>query len=95
MTTATHRAWCNSHVDTEDGPGLCSRESEPVESFGVDVTEDDDGLAVDLWHPMRPGQERRSFTAAEARTIAAELVRAAELVEAEDTMSGSRTSSAS
>lgn len=83
MTTATHRAWCNSHVDTEDGPGLCARESEPVESFGVDVTEDDDGLALDLWHPMRPGQDRRSFTAAELRAIAAELVRAAELVEAE------------
>jgi len=31
---------------------------------------------------MRPGQERRPFTAAEARAIAAELVRAAELVEA-------------
>jgi len=79
----THRAWCNSHVDDEDGPGLCARESEPVESFGIDVTEDDDGLALDLWHPMRPGQERRSFTAAEARAIAAELVRAAELLEAE------------
>jgi len=94
MSTATHRTWCNSHVDDEDG-GLCSRESEPVDTFGVDVTKDDHGLAVDLWHPMRPGQDRRSFTAAEARAIAAELVRAAELVEAEDTMSGSRTSSAS
>jgi len=94
MTTVTHRAWCNSHVDVEDGPGLCSRESEPVETFGVDVTEDD-GLGVFVWHPMRPGQDRRPFTAGEARTIAAELVRAAELVEAEDTMSGSRTSSAS
>jgi len=50
---------------------------------GVDVTEEEDGLALDLWHPMRPGQDRRSFTAAEARAIAAELVRAAELVEAE------------
>ncbi len=82
MSTTTHRAWCNSHVDDEDGgPGFCSRESEPVDTFGVDVTEDDHGLALDLWHPMRPGQERRAFTAAEARTIAAELVRAAELVE--------------
>jgi len=78
----THRAWCNSHVDDEEGPGLCARESEPAPSFGVDITEDDDGLALDLWHPIRPGQERRSFTAREARTIAAELVRAAELVEA-------------
>ncbi len=41
-------------------------------------------LAVDLWHPTRPGQDRRSFTAAEARAIAAELVRCAELVEAEE-----------
>ncbi len=39
--------------------------------------------------------ERYSLPAAEARAIAAELVRAAELVEAEGTMSGSRTSSAS
>jgi len=31
----------------------------------------------------RPGQERRPFTAAEARVIATELVRAADLVEAE------------
>jgi len=31
---------------------------------------------------MRPGQERRPFTAGEARAIAAELVRAADLVEA-------------
>ncbi len=83
MSTVTHRAWCNSHLDTEDGPGLCSRESEPVESFGVDVTEHSHGVALDLWHPMRPGQERRPFMAAEARAIAAELVRAAELVEAE------------
>ena len=83
MTTATHRAWCNSHVDAEDGPGFCSRESEPAPSFGADITEEEDGLALDLWHPMRPGQDRRSFTAAEARAIAAELVRAAELVEAE------------
>jgi len=43
-------------------------------------TEHGHGVALDLWHPMRPGQERRSFTAAEARAIAAELVRAAELV---------------
>ncbi len=83
MSTVTHRAWCNSHVDDEDGLGLCSRESEPVESFGIDVTEDDHGLALDLWHPMRPGQNRRPFTPAEARAIAVELVRAAELVEAE------------
>lgn len=34
----------------------------------------------DVW----PGQDRRSFTAAEARGIAAKLVRAAELVEAEE-----------
>jgi len=73
---------CNSQVDDEDGPGLCARESEPVDTFGIDITEDDHGLALDLWHPMRPGQERRPFTAAEARAIAAELVRAAELVEA-------------
>ncbi len=84
MSAVTHRAWCNSHLDTEDGPGLCSRESEPVDTFGVDVTEEEDGLALDLWHPMRPGQERRAFTAAEARAIAGELVRAAELVEAEE-----------
>jgi len=32
---------------------------------------------------MRPGQDRRPFTAAEARAIAAELLRAAELVAAE------------
>ncbi len=84
MTTTTHRAWCNSHIVDEDGgPGFCSRESEPAPTFGVDVTEDDHGLALDLWHPMRPGQERRSFTAGEARAIAAELVRAAELGEAE------------
>ncbi len=83
MSVVTHRAWCNSHLDTEDGPGLCARESEPAPTFGVDVTEDDHGLAIDLWHPMRPGQDRRSFTADEARAIAAELVRAAELVEAE------------
>jgi len=83
MTTTTHRAWCNSHVDTEDGPGLCSRETEPAPTFGIDVTEEEDGLALDLWHPMRPGQDRRSFTPDEARAIAAELVRAAELVEAE------------
>ncbi len=83
MTILTHRAWCNSHLVAEDGPGLCSRESEPAPTFGVDVTEEDHGLAIDLWHPMRPGQDRRSFTAAEARAIAAELVRAAELVEAE------------
>jgi len=83
MTAVTHRAWCDSHIDLEGGPGVCSREREPAPTFGVDVTEEDHGLAVDLWHPMRPGQERRSFTAAEARAIAAELVRAAELVEAE------------
>ena len=84
MTTATHRAWCNSHIDDEDGrPGFCSRESEPASTFGVDVTEDGHGVALDLWHPMRPGQERRAFTVAEARAIAAELVRAAELIEAE------------
>jgi len=83
VTTATHRAWCNSHVDTEDGPGLCSRESEPVDTFGVDVTEDGHGLALALWHPLRPGQDRRSFTAGEARAIAAALLEAAELVEAE------------
>jgi len=83
VSTTTHRAWCNSHVEDEDGRGLCSRESEPVDTFGIDVTEEEDGLAVDLWHPMRPGQDRRSFTAGEARAIAAELVRAAELVEAE------------
>jgi len=83
VSTVTHRTFCNSHIDTEDGPGLCSRESEPAPTFGVDVTEDDHGLALDLWHPMRPGQDRRSFTAAEARAIAAELVRAAELVDAE------------
>ncbi len=83
MSTVTHRARCNSHLDTEDGPGLCSRESEPAPTFGVDVTEDD-GLGVFVWHPMRPGQERRAFTADEARAIAAELVRAAELIEAED-----------
>ncbi len=82
MTTTTHRAWCNSHLDAEDGPELCARESEPAPTFGVDVTEDDHGLALDLWHPMRPGQDRRSFTADELRAIAAELVRAAELVEA-------------
>ncbi len=82
MTTVTHRAWCNSHVDDEDGPGLCPGESEPAPSFGVDVTEEDHGLAVDLWHPMRPGQDRRSFTAAELRAIAVEMVRAADLVEA-------------
>ncbi len=82
MTAVTHRTWCNSHVDVEDGPGLCSRESEPAPTFGVDVTEDD-GLGVFVWHPMRPGQERRAFTAGEARAIAAELIRAAELVEAE------------
>ncbi len=95
MTAVTHRSWCNSHIDDEDGPGLCSRESEPAPTFGIDVTEDEGGLALDLWHPMRPGQERRSFTAAEARAIAAELLRAAELVAAEDTMPGSRTSSSS
>lgn len=72
MTTATHRAWCNSHIDDE-----------PIDTFGLDVVEEDHGLAVEIWHPMRPGQERRPFTAAEARAIAAELVRAAELVEAE------------
>jgi len=83
MSAVTHRAWCNSHIDDEDGPGFCSRESEPAPTFGVDVTEDDHRLALDLWHPMRPGQERRAFTATEARAIAAELVRAAELVEAE------------
>ncbi len=84
MTAVTHRAWCNSHVDDgEDGPGLCSRESEPVDTFGIDITEDDNGLAVDLWNPMRPGQGR-SFTAAELRAIAAELVWAAELIEAEE-----------
>ncbi len=83
MTTATHRAWCNSHIDDEDGPGFCSRESEPAPTFGVDVTEHGHGVALDLWHPMRPGQDRRPFTAAGARAIAAELVRAAELVEAE------------
>ncbi len=82
-TTTTHRAWCNAHLDTEDGPGLCSWESEPVETFGLDVTEDDHGIGVFVWHPMRPGQNRRHFTAAEARAIAAELVRAAGLVEAE------------
>jgi len=85
VSTTEHRTWCNAHLDAEDGgPGFCSRESEPVETFGVGVTEDDNGLAIDLWHPMRPGQESRSFTAAEARVIAAELVRAAELVEAEE-----------
>ena len=52
--------------------------------FGVDVTEHDHGLAIDLWHPMRPGQDRRPLTAGEARAIGAELVRAAELVEAEE-----------
>jgi len=83
ISADVHGGWCNAHVDDEDGPGFCSRESEPAPSFGVNVTEDDDGLAIDLWHPMRPGQERRSFTAGEARAIAAELVRAAELVEAE------------
>ncbi len=84
MTAVTHRGWCNAHLDAEDGrPGFCARESEPVDTFGIDITEDDDGLAVDLWHPMRPGQDRRSFTAAELRAIAAELVRAAELAEAE------------
>jgi len=57
MTTATHRAWCNSHIDDEDGPGFCSRESEPAPTFGVDVT---DHVALDLWHPMRPGQDPRS-----------------------------------
>ncbi len=83
MSTVTHRTWCNSHVDDEDGgPGFCARESEPAPSFGIDITEDDDGLAVDLWHPMRPGQDRRSFTAAELRAIAVEMVRAADLVEA-------------
>ena len=83
MTTVTHRAWCSSHLDAEDGPGFCAWESEPVDTFGLDVVEDDHGLALEIWHPMRPGQERRSFTATEARAIAAELVRAAELVEAE------------
>jgi len=83
VSTVTHRTWCNSHVDDEDGgPGFCARESEPAPSFGIDITEDDDGLAVDLWHPMRPGQDRRSFTAAELRAIAVEMVRAADLVEA-------------
>jgi len=56
MTTVTHRGWCNSHIDDEDGLGFCSRESEPVDTFGIDITEDEDGLALDLWHPMRPGQ---------------------------------------
>jgi len=65
MTTATHRAWCNSHIDDEDGPGFCSRESEPAPTFGVDVTEHGHGVALVLWHPMRPGQDRRPFTAAE------------------------------
>ncbi len=83
MTAVTHRSWCNSHIDDEEGPGLCARESEPAPTFGVDVTAEEDGLALDLWHPMRPGQERRPFTPDEARAIAAELVRAAELVEAE------------
>jgi len=83
-TTTEHRTWCNAHLDTEDGPGLCSRESEPVDTFGIDITEEDHGLGVFVWHPMRPGQDRRSFTADEARAIAAELVRAAELVEAAD-----------
>jgi len=23
MTATTHRGWCNSHVDDEDGPGFC------------------------------------------------------------------------
>ena len=78
MTPVTHRSWCSSHIDLEGGPGVCSRESEPAPSFGVDVTEDGHGLALDLWHPMRPGQERRPFTADEARAIAAELVEAEE-----------------
>ncbi len=56
MSAVTHRAWCNSHVDAEDGPGFCSRESEPAPSFGADITEEEDGLAVDVWHPMRPGR---------------------------------------
>ncbi len=52
--------------------------------FGVDVSEHGHGVALDLWHPMRPGLDRRPFAAAEARAIAAELVRGAELVEAEE-----------
>ncbi len=84
MSAVTHRGWCNAHLDAEDGLGLCSWESEPVETFGLDVTEDDHGIGVFVWHPMRPGQNRRHFTAGEARAIAAELVRAAELVEAEE-----------
>ncbi len=79
ISAELHRGWCNSHNNDDDGPGYCSRQSEPVEGFGLDVTEND----VVVWHPMRPGQDRRPFTAAEARAIAAELVRAAELVEAE------------
>jgi len=84
VTAVTHRGWCDAHVNDEDGgPGFCSRESEPAPTFGLDVVEEDHGLAVEVWHPMRPGQDRRSFSAAEARAIAAELIRAAELVEAE------------
>jgi len=84
VSTVTHRGWCNSHVDDEDGgPGFCSGETEPIDTFGLDVVEEDHGLAVEIWHPMRPGQERRPFTATEARAIAAGLVRAAELIEAE------------
>ena len=79
ISAELHRAWCNLHNNDDDGPGYCTRQSEPVEGFGLDVSEND----VVVWHPMRPGQERRPFTADEARAIAAELVRAAELVEAE------------
>ena len=84
MTAVTHRGWCNSHIDELGGPGFCSRESEPAPTFGVDVVEVEGETRLFLWHPMPPGQERRSFTAGEARAIAAELLAAAELVEAEE-----------
>ena len=81
MTTTAlqHRPWCTDHATADPhepgSTGFCSRTVD-VGQVGIELADEPEGTVILLW----PGTDRR-VTPAQARQIAAELVRAAETVE--------------
>ena len=78
-TALQHRPWCDDHAAADPhaatDTGFCSRTVD-VGGVGVELADEPDGTVILLW----PGTDHR-VTPAQARQVAAELIRAAETVE--------------